>query len=66
MKQAMSYDKSVCTFGIAVDKTGHVFKSTEGTKFNQDFDTPNSEQAETAFALEPHCWKLRPVLIHYK
>ena len=30
MKQAMSYDKSVFTFGIAVDKTGHVFKSTEG------------------------------------
>ena len=30
MTQAMAYDKSVFTFGIAVDKTGHVFKSTEG------------------------------------
>lgn len=71
MKQAMSYDKSVFTFGIAVDKTGHVFKSTEGIlkkfKSKRIFDTPNSEQAETAFALGASLnGKLRPVLIHHR
>jgi pyruvate dehydrogenase E1 component beta subunit len=71
MKQAMAFDKSVFTFGIAVDKTGHVFKSTEGLlkkyKSKRIFDTPNSEQAETAFALGASLdGKLRPVLIHHR
>ena len=71
MKQAMAFDNSVFTFGIAVDKTGHVFKSTEGLlkkyRSKRIFDTPNSEQAETAFALGASLnGKLRPVLIHHR
>jgi pyruvate/2-oxoglutarate/acetoin dehydrogenase E1 component len=69
--QAMASDKSVFSFGIAVDKTGHVFKSTNGIlkKFGKKriFDTPNSEQALTAFALGASLnGKLRPILIHHR
>jgi pyruvate dehydrogenase E1 component beta subunit len=71
LDQAMSADKSVFIFGQGVDKTGHVFHSTEGLlkKYGSKriFDTPNSEQAETMFALGASLnGKMRPVLIHHR
>lgn len=71
LEQAMSSDKSVFVFGQGVDKTGHVFHSTEGLlkkfKSKRIFDTPNSEQAETMFALGASLnGKLRPILIHHR
>ncbi len=71
LDQAMSNDKSVFVFGQGVDKTGHVFHSTEGLlkkyKKKRIFDTPNSEQAETMLALGASLnGKLRPVLIHHR
>ncbi len=71
LEQAMSSDKSVFIFGQGVDKTGHVFHSTEGLlkkfKSKRIFDTPNSEQAQTMFALGASLnGKLRPVLIHHR
>ena len=71
LEQAMSADKSVFVFGQGVDKTGHVFHSTERLlkkfKSKRIFDTPNSEQAETMFALGASLnGKMRPVLIHHR
>ena len=68
--QAFKLDKNVFIFGQAVDKTGHVFHTTEGLlkKFGKKriFDTPNSEQAETMFAAGAANNGLRPVLIHHR
>ena len=66
--QAFKLDKNVFIFGQAVDKTGHVFHTTEGIlkKYGKKriFDTPNSEQAETMFAAGAANYGLRPILIH--
>ena len=70
LHQAMSINKNVFVFGQGVDKTGHVFHTTEGLlkKFGKKriFDTPNSEQAETLFAAGAAINGLRPVLIHHR
>ena len=71
LEQAMSADKSVFVFGQGVDKTGHVYHSTEillkKFKSKRIFDTPNSEQAETMFALGASLnGKSRPILIHHR
>ena len=71
LEQAMSADKSVFVFGQGVDKTGHVYHSTERLlkkfKSKRIFDTPNSEQAETMFALGASLnGKSRPILIHHR
>jgi len=68
--QAFKLDKNVFIFGQAVDKTGHVFHTTEGIlkKYGKKriFDTPNSEQAETMFAAGAANYGLRPILIHHR
>jgi len=71
MHQAMILDSSVFTFGQGVDKTANVYQTTNGLlkkfKSKRIFDTPNSEQAETALALGASLnGGLRPVLIHHR
>jgi len=68
--QAMKLDPDVFIFGQGVDKTALVFKTTKDIlkKFGKKriFDTPNSEQGETALAAGAANAGLRPILIHHR
>ncbi len=68
--QAMRLDKNVFIFGLGVEKTGHVFKTTTGIKkkfsSKRIFESPNSEMALTLFAAGAANKGLRPILIHHR
>lgn len=68
--QAMKLDKNVFIFGLGVEKTGHVFKTTLGIKkkfsSKRIFESPNSEMALTTMAAGAANSHLRPILIHHR
>ena len=68
--QALEISKDVFIFGQGVDKTALVFKTSQNIKekfgSKRIFDTPNSEQGETALAAGAANAGLRPILIHHR
>ena len=68
--QCMELDPNVFIFGQGVDKSSMVFQTCKNIEKTfgkrRIFDTPNSEQAQTAFAAGAANAGLRPVLIHHR